>query len=53
MFGGDQVTEALNKTPLPYRLWDPKGQEYGSLGAYPGSWLMGARVPQLLGYHGN
>ena len=42
----------MRKTPLPYRVWEPKGGLV-QLGAYPGSWLMGADVPQLLGYHGN
>lgn len=53
LFGDDQITRELRKTPMPYRVWDPKGPEYGGLGVYPGSWLMGADVPQLLGYHGN
>lgn len=52
-FGDDQITTALRKTPLPYRVWDPRGPEYGPLEVYPGSWLMGRDIPQLLGYHGN
>jgi hypothetical protein len=51
-FGPDEVTTTLRKTPLPYRVWDPKG-DYGALEAYRGSWLMGHDIPQLLGYHGN
>jgi hypothetical protein len=53
LFGGDQITAAIRKAPLPHRVWDPKGPQYGELGVYPGSWLMGAGVPQVLGYHGN
>ncbi|HEV8149070.1 MAG TPA: hypothetical protein VGP61_02695 [Gemmatimonadales bacterium] len=52
LFGNDSLTLAMRKSPLPYRVWDPKGV-YEQLGAYPGSWLMGVDVPQLLGYHGN
>jgi hypothetical protein len=52
LFGNDSVTLAMRKAPLPYRVWDPKGV-YQEVGAYPGSWLMGVDVPQLLGYHGN
>lgn len=52
LFGNDSVTTAMRKTPLPYRVWDPKGG-YGELSVYPGSWLMGVAVPQVLGYHGN
>jgi hypothetical protein len=52
-FGDDQITTTLRKTPLPYRVWDPKGPEVGGLEVYPGSWLMGRDIPQLLGYHGN
>jgi hypothetical protein len=51
-FGDDEITTTLRKTPLPYRVWDPKG-EYYQLEAYRGSWLMGHDIPQLLGYHGN
>ena len=50
--GEDAVTRTMRKTPLPYRVWDPKGEQYGGLQAYPGSWLQGLDVPQLLGYHG-
>ena len=53
LFGGDAVTTAMRKAALPYRVWDPKGNKYGGLEVYPGSWLMGVDVPQLLGYHGN
>jgi hypothetical protein len=52
LFGDDEITAAMRKTPLPYRVWDPRGR-YSELGVYPGSWLMGRGVPQLLGYHGN
>ena len=52
MFGDDAITTEMRKTPLPYRVWDPRGR-YGELEVYPGSWLMGLDVPQLLGYHGN
>jgi hypothetical protein len=52
LFGGDQITAAIGKSPLPFRVWDPKGV-YRQIEAYPGSWLMGVDVPQLLGYHGN
>jgi len=51
-FGDDDITTALRKTPLPYRVWEPKA-EYGPLEVYRGSWLMGRDIPQLLGYHGN
>lgn len=51
-FGPDEITATVRKAPLPYRVWDPKGQ-YGQLEAYRGSWLMGHEIPQLLGYHGN
>jgi hypothetical protein len=53
IFGNDEITRKLRETPLPYRVWDPKGEQYGGAAAYPGSWLMGQDVPQLLGYHGN
>ena len=52
LFGDDAFTARMKQTPLPFRVWDPKGG-YGQLEVYPGSWLMGAGVPQLLGYHGN
>lgn len=52
LFGDDQLTTEIKKAPLPFRVWDPKGG-YAELEVYPGSWLMGAGVPQLLGYHGN
>lgn len=52
LFGDDELTTAMKRTPLPFRVWDPKGG-YAELEVYPGSWLMGAGVPQLLGYHGN
>ena len=52
LFGDDELTTAMKRTPMPFRVWDPKGQ-YARLEVYPGSWLMGAGVPQLLGYHGN
>jgi len=52
LFGDDQLTSAMKKAPMPFRTWDPKGG-YGELEVYPGSWLMGVGVPQLLGYHGN
>jgi hypothetical protein len=51
-FGDDEITRAVRQTPLPYRVWDPKAA-YREGEAYPGSWLMGRGVPQLLGYHGN
>ncbi len=54
LFGDDQLITEMKKSPLPFRVWDPKGPLYErELGTYPGSWLMGAGVPQLLGYHGN
>jgi hypothetical protein len=52
LFGDDEVTATMRKAPLPYRVWDPR-QPYEELSVYPGSWLMGRGVPQLLGYHGN
>jgi len=52
LFGEDQITREMRKTPLPYRVWDPKGL-FDDLEVYPASWLMGLDVPQLLGYHGN
>jgi len=53
LFGDDEITSTIRKTPLPYRVWDPKGGGLDqALGVYPGSWLMGRDIPQLLGYHG-
>ena len=52
LFGDDALTSRIKQAPMPFRVWDPKGG-YGELEVYPGSWLMGAGVPQLLGYHGN
>ena len=52
LFGDDEITSTMRKTPLPYRVWDPRAP-YRALEVYPGSWLMGRDVPQLLGYHGN
>ena len=52
VFGGDAVTTRMRQTPLPFRVWDPKGGGLDQLGVYPGSWLMGLDIPQLLGYHG-
>ena len=52
LFGDDQLTTEMKKSPMPFRVWDPKGN-YRELEVYPGSWLMGVKVPQLLGYHGN
>ena len=54
LYGGDAVTTTMRKTPLPFRAWDPKDQSgaLGQLQVYPGSWLQGLDVPQLLGYHG-
>jgi hypothetical protein len=51
LYGGDAITTTMRKTPLPFRVLDPKGQ-YAGLQVYPGSWLQGLDVPQLLGYHG-
>ncbi len=53
LFAGDQPTNRIRSTPFPVRVWDPKGEQYGGLAVYPGSWLMGLDVSQLLGYHGN
>lgn len=44
-YGDDEVTSAVAKTPLPYRLLNAN--------VYHGSWLMAHRIPELLGYHGN
>ena len=52
LFGNDEITSAMHQTPLPFRVWDPR-QPYAAQEVYPGSWLMGRDVPQLLGYHGN
>jgi hypothetical protein len=52
LFGDDEITSAMRKTPLPYRVWDPRAP-WQQLAVYPGSWLMGRDIPQLLGYHGN
>lgn len=54
LFGNDQITAAIEKTPLPYRVWDPKGRlgSNSGLEVYQGSWLMGHDIPQLFGYHG-
>jgi hypothetical protein len=52
LFGDDEITRRMKQAPLPFRVWDPKGAA-GRAEVYPGSWLMGVGVPQLLGYHGN
>ncbi|NOT08329.1 MAG: hypothetical protein HOP28_09000 [Gemmatimonadales bacterium] len=52
LFGPDELTTEMKKTPLPFRLWDPRG-DYEGLSVYPGSWVMGQKIPQLFGYHGN
>jgi hypothetical protein len=54
LFGDDEITSRIRKTPLPYRVWDPKGGLGGAEGleVYQGSWLMGRDIPQLFGYHG-
>lgn len=44
-YADDEITTAIRKSPLPYRVLDA--------GAYHGSWLMAHRIPGLLGYHGN
>jgi hypothetical protein len=53
LFGDDALTSRMKQAPLPFRVWDPKAGPERDLGVYPGSWLMGVGVPQLLGYHGN
>lgn len=45
LYASDAITSHLTGAPLPYRVLDG--------GAYPHSYLMGLRVPQVLGYHGN
>ena len=52
LFGDDDLTRRMKQAPLPFRVWDPKGA-FRDREVYPGSWLMGVGVPQLLGYHGN
>ncbi len=44
-YADDEVTTALRRNPMPFRVLDA--------GAYRGSWLMAHRIPTLLGYHGN
>lgn len=41
----DEITAAVRRTPLPYRVLDA--------GVYRGSWLMAHGIPAVLGYHGN
>ncbi|MGH7562508.1 MAG: hypothetical protein ACRENB_15990 [Gemmatimonadales bacterium] len=53
LFGDDAITRRIKEAPKPYRVWEPKGEQVGGLAVYPGSWLMGAGVPTLFGYHGN
>jgi hypothetical protein len=52
LFGDDEATAVMRRTAMPFRVLDPHGDRYGGLAAYPGSWLMGREIPQLLGYHG-
>ena len=46
LYAPDAITTRLQETPLPYRVL-AVGE------AYPHSYLMGLRIPQVLGYHGN
>lgn len=45
IFADDAVTRHLATAQPPYRVLDPT--------IYPGAYLMGKRVPQVLGHHGN
>jgi hypothetical protein len=45
LFADDPITSRLGQEPKPFRVLDA--------GVYPGSVLMGYRVPTVLGYHGN
>ena len=43
LYGEDDVTRLIKKTPPPYRVLDA--------GVYPGSVLMAFDIPQVLGHH--
>jgi hypothetical protein len=45
LYADDPVTRRLEQTPYPYRVLDP--------GIYPTAYLMGKRIPTVLGHHGN
>ena len=54
LFAGDPVTDYMDSLPSPVRLFDAPGQNViGVPSVYPGSWLMGRRVQNTFGYHGN
>lgn len=54
LFAADAVTSYMDSLPKPARLFDAPGQNVmGVPGVYPGSWLMGRRVLNTFGYHGN
>jgi hypothetical protein len=46
LYVDDAVTARIRQTPYPYRVFDP-------LELYPEAFLMGKRIPRVLGYHGN
>lgn len=46
LFAADAVTGHLRQVTPPYRAFDPAG-------LYPTAFLMGRRVPNVLGHHGN
>jgi hypothetical protein len=54
LFAGDAVTSYMDSLAKPVRLFDAPGQNVAGVpGVYHGSWLMGRRVQQTFGYHGN
>ena len=54
LFAGDSITSYMDSLPRPVRLFDAPGQNAAGVpGVYHGSWLMGRRVQQTFGYHGN
>ena len=54
LFAADAVTNYMDSLPKPVRLFDAPGQNVAGVpGVYPGSWLMGRRVQNVFGYHGN
>lgn len=46
-YGDDDITTAIKKSPLPFRVFDPPG---GNI--YESSILMAYKIPTLLGYFG-
>jgi hypothetical protein len=45
LYADDPITGRLEATPKPFRVLN--------LNVYPGAYLMGKQIPEVLGYHGN